>query len=72
MLGSQGCLFRLFGRGRRRRRGNRGIKVRLAEKVLRAELRQELGASIPKLRAHDLHRILNTAQRLTISTSAAY
>jgi hypothetical protein len=43
--------------------------VRLAEKVLRGELRQELGEFISILRAH---RSLNVAQRLTISINAAY
>ena len=47
MLGSQGRLFFLFGRHRGRRPGNRGLKVHLAEKHLRTELRQELGLSIP-------------------------
>lgn len=43
VLGSQGCLFCLPGCGGSRRRGNRRLKVRRAEKVLRAELRKELG-----------------------------
>lgn len=46
MLGSQGCILLLFRCGRGRRRGNRRLKVRLAEKALRAELRQELGESV--------------------------
>jgi len=43
--------------------------VRLTEKVLRAELRQELGEFISISRAH---RSLNVTQRLTISTNAVY
>jgi hypothetical protein len=45
MLGSQRRLLCVLGRCGRRRRGNRGFKVRRTEKVLRAELRQELGES---------------------------
>jgi hypothetical protein len=56
MLGSQGRLFCLFGRGRGRRGGNRGLKVRLAEKVLRAELCQELGESLSQRRVNRLRR----------------
>lgn len=46
MLGNKGRLFLLFGRRRGRRPRNGGLKVRLAEKRLREELRQELGLSI--------------------------
>ena len=45
VLGSQGRILLLFRCGRGRRRGNRRLKVRRAEKALRAELCQELGGS---------------------------
>ena len=61
MLGGKGCLFLLFGRRRGRRPRNGRLKVRLAEKRLRAELRQELGLSIPHM---ILHRILNAAYQI--------
>ena len=53
MLGGKGCLFLLFGRRRGRRPRNGRLKVRLAGKRLRAELRQELGLSISPARAHN-------------------
>ena len=51
MLGGKGRLFLLFGRRRGRRPRNGGLKVRISEKHLRAELRQELGLSLT--RTHD-------------------
>jgi hypothetical protein len=76
MLGSQGRLFFLFGRRRGRRTGIGGLKVRLAEEHLRAELRQELGLSVTiYFSLHVLtflHCMLNMALRSTTSTGVAY
>ena len=64
MLGGKGCLFLLFGRRRGRRPRNGRLKVRLAEKRLRAELRQELGLSIPQNLLMILHHILKAAYQI--------